>query len=45
MLAKEPKSATEASDKALSCVKDLPLSVEDTERSTPEVENLKVIHL
>ncbi|KAK1428395.1 hypothetical protein QVD17_17228 [Tagetes erecta] len=43
MLAKEPKSAMEASDKALSCVKDLPLSVEDTERSTPEVENLKAL--
>lgn len=46
MLAKEHDSATEASDKGLSAVKDVPLSVEEsgkTESLTAKVENLKVI--
>ncbi|KAI3829743.1 hypothetical protein L1987_03871 [Smallanthus sonchifolius] len=47
MIAKEPESAKEASDRALSVVKDSPVYVEDTgkiERLTAEVENLKILN-
>nr|GEU97948.1 myosin-9-like isoform X1 [Tanacetum cinerariifolium] len=46
MLAKEHDSAMEASDKGLSAVKDVPLSVEESgkiESLTAKVENLKVL--
>ncbi|KAD3338354.1 hypothetical protein E3N88_33875 [Mikania micrantha] len=46
MLAKEPQSSKEASDRALPIVKDSPLYVKDTgkiERLNAEVENLKAL--